>query len=114
MTTNKTSTDGKISKLKSHNRTEKESPNHDIIISNKLFLELCRPCGNSFRKLVDFRKTRFHDSARQSEAESINEKNGGLSGGTMWRDFRLIQLSYFKEKPTIETSTQTGPLQATV
>ena len=26
---------------------------------------------------VDFRKTRFHDSARQSEAESTNEKNGG-------------------------------------
>ena len=33
-------------------------------------------------KPVDFRKTRFHDSARQSEAESTNEKNGG----NKWRD----------------------------
>ena len=28
-------------------------------------------------KPVDFRKTRFHDSARQSKAESTNEENGG-------------------------------------
>ena len=35
-------------------------------------------------KLVDFRKTRFHDAARQSEAASTNKKNGGTSGGTMW------------------------------
>ena len=41
-------------------------------------------------KLVDFRKTRFHYSARQSEVESTIEKNGGLCGGTMWRDFELI------------------------
>ena len=34
-------------------------------------------------KLVDFQKTRFHGSARQSEAESTNEKNGGLSGGSL-------------------------------
>ena len=31
-----------------------------------------------------------------------NEKNGGLSGGTMWRDFDLIQLSYFNDEHTIE------------
>jgi len=31
-------------------------------------------------KPVDFRKTRFYDSARQSEAESTNEKNGGNEG----------------------------------
>ena len=37
-------------------------------------------CG----KLVDFRKTSFHDSARQSEAASTNKKNGGTSGRTMW------------------------------
>ena len=30
---------------------------------------------------VDFRKTRFHDSARQSEAESTNEENGGNNVG---------------------------------
>ena len=53
-------------------------------------------------KLVDFRKTRSYDSARQSEAGSTNEKNGGLTGGTMCRDFDLIQLSYFNDKPTIE------------
>ena len=41
-------------------------------------------------KLVDFRKTRFHYSARQSEAESTNEKNGGLCGETTWTDFELI------------------------
>ena len=53
-------------------------------------------------KLVDFRKTRSYDSARQSEAGSTNEKNGGLTGGTMWGDFDLIQLSYFNDEPTIE------------
>ena len=33
-------------------------------------------------KPVDFRKTRLHDLAHQSEAESTNEKNGG----NKWRD----------------------------
>ena len=47
--------------------------------------------------MVDCRKTRSYDSARQSEVGSTNEKNGGLSGGTMWRDFDLIQLSYFND-----------------
>ena len=43
------------------------------------------------------------DSARQSEAGSISEKNGCLSEGTMPRDFELIKLSYFNEEPTMET-----------
>ena len=36
---------------KSHNKTERESKGvgRDILISKKLFLELCRPRGNSFR-----------------------------------------------------------------
>ena len=36
---------------KSHNKTERESKSvgQDILISKKLFLELCRPRGNSFR-----------------------------------------------------------------
>ena len=36
---------------KSHNRTERESKGVglDILISKKLFLELCGPRGNSFR-----------------------------------------------------------------
>ena len=54
-------------------------------------------------KLVDFWKTRFQESACQSEAESTNEKNCGASGGTLWRDFDLIKFSYFNEEPTIET-----------
>ena len=55
-------------------------------------------------KLIDFRKTRLHDSARQSETESTNvKKNVGLSGGTMWRDFESIKLSYFNKEPIIET-----------
>ena len=35
---------------KSHNRTERESKGvgRDILISKKLFLELCRASGNSF------------------------------------------------------------------
>ena len=61
-------------------------------------------------KLVDFRKTRSYDSARQSEAGSTNEKNGGLRGGTIWRDFDLIQLSYFNDEPTIETGAIIGLL----
>ena len=37
--------------VKSHNRTERESKDvgRDILISKKLFLELCVPRGNSFR-----------------------------------------------------------------
>ena len=37
--------------IKSHNRTERESKGvyWDILISKKLFLELCGPRGNSFR-----------------------------------------------------------------
>ena len=37
--------------VKSHNRTERESKDvgRDILISKKLFLELCGPRGNSFR-----------------------------------------------------------------
>ena len=37
--------------VKSHNRTERESKGvgRDILISKKLFLELCGPRGNSFR-----------------------------------------------------------------
>ena len=42
-----------IAFAKSHNRTEKESPSQalreEILISKKLFLELCGPCENSFR-----------------------------------------------------------------
>ena len=36
---------------KSHNRAERESKGvgRDILISKKLFLELCRASGNSFR-----------------------------------------------------------------
>ena len=36
---------------KSHNRTERDSQGvgRDILISKKLFLELCGPCENSFR-----------------------------------------------------------------
>ena len=36
---------------KSHNRTERDSQGvgGDILISKKLFLELCGPRGNSFR-----------------------------------------------------------------
>ena len=37
--------------VKSHNRTERESKGvgRDILISKKLFLELCGPRENSFR-----------------------------------------------------------------
>ena len=55
-------------------------------------------------KLVDFRKTRFHYSARQSEAESTNEKK---KWWPMWRDdvegLWVDKLSYFNEEPTIDT-----------
>ena len=67
-----------------HNRTESESRGvgRDILISKKL-----GHAETVSGKLVDFRKTRYHDSALQSEAESTNEKNnGGLNGGTVWRD----------------------------
>ena len=74
-----------------HNRTESESRgvSRDILISKKL-----GHAETVSGKLVDFRKTRYHDSARQSEAESINEKNnGGLNGGTVWRDFASCESS---------------------
>ena len=39
--------------VESHNRTETESPSHafgiSFKISKKLFLELCKPSGNSFQ-----------------------------------------------------------------
>ena len=40
-----------IIKSRSHNRTERESKGvgRDMLISKKLFLELCGPRGNSFR-----------------------------------------------------------------
>ena len=40
-----------LSLNKSHNRTERDSQGvaRDILISKKLFLELCGPCENSFR-----------------------------------------------------------------
>ena len=45
-------------------------------------------------KVVDFRKTRFHDSKRGR----VNKlKNGGLRRGTMWSD-----LSYFNDERTIK------------
>ena len=74
-----------------HNRTESESRGvgRDILISKKL-----GHAETVSGKLVDFRKTRYHDSALQSEAESTNEKNnGGLNGGTVWRDFASCESS---------------------
>ena len=58
-------------------------------------------------KLVDFRKTRFHDSARQSEAESTDDVEG------LWVD----KLSYFNEGTYHRNWLKllhTSPLQATV
>ena len=49
-------------------------------------------------KLVVYRKTRFHYSARQSEVESANEKMVAYVEG-LWVD----KLSYFNEKHIIET-----------
>ena len=42
---------GLLPDVKSHNRTERDSQGvgRDILISKKLFLELCGPCENSFR-----------------------------------------------------------------
>ena len=68
-------------------------------------------------KLVDFRKTRFHDSARQSEAESTNEKKLRPK----WRDdvegLWVDKLSYFNERTYHRNWLKllhTSPLQATV
>ena len=49
--------------IKSHNRTERDSQgvSRDILISKKLFLELADHAKTVSGKLVDFRKTRFHD-----------------------------------------------------
>ena len=61
---------------KSHNRTERESKGVglDILISKSYFQNYADHAETVSCKLVDFRKTRFHDSARQSEAGSTNKK----------------------------------------
>ena len=44
------------------------------------------------------------------------KKNGGLSGGKMWRDFELINCPSSTKNlqyKLVKTSTQKGPLQAT-
>ena len=73
-----------ISKIKSHNRTERDSQGvgRDILISKKLFLE---PCGQFpvtqliSGEIVDFRKTRLHPKKKWRPK---------------WNDVTLIWLKY--------------------
>ena len=67
---------------KSHNRTERDTQGvgRDILIPKKNYADGAETASG---KLIDFRKTPFHDSARESEAASTNKKNGSTSGGTM-------------------------------
>ena len=51
-------------------------------------------------KLVDFRKTRFNDSARQSEAASTNKTMEAQVEGRCGVD----KLAFFNKEPTIETA----------
>ena len=51
-------------------------------------------------KLVDLRKARFHDSARQSEAASTNKKMAAQVEGRRGVD----KLAFFNKEPTIETA----------
>ena len=89
-----------------HNRTERESKGvgRDILISQKLFLELCGPRGKQFpvNSLTSGRLAFTIQSPKARRSQQM-KKSGGLSEGTMWRDFQSINCPTSTKEPTIET-----------